>query len=120
VARHRRREFKISGRETRPQMLQVAAPNEVVVLLGFDIRVGDARGMLNLCIPPRRSSRSPARELLELEPGDVLSLGRPVRQSLEVRVRGSVKFRGRLVRDGLRAGVRIDHADGGAVGREAM
>ena len=43
--------FKVNGRETRPQMLQVSAPNEVVVLLGFDVRLGEARGMLNLCIP---------------------------------------------------------------------
>jgi len=43
--------FRISGRETRPQMLQVAAPNEVVVLMGFDIRIGDARGALHVCIP---------------------------------------------------------------------
>jgi flagellar motor switch protein FliM len=44
-------QFKIHGRETRPQMLQVAAPNEVFILLVFDIRIGDARGMLNLCVP---------------------------------------------------------------------
>jgi flagellar motor switch protein FliM len=44
-------EFRIQARETRPQMLQVAGPNEVVVLLVFDLRVGDIRGMLNLCIP---------------------------------------------------------------------
>jgi flagellar motor switch protein FliM len=44
-------QFRVTGRETRPQMLQVAAPNEVVVLLGFDIRLGDARGMLNVCVP---------------------------------------------------------------------
>ena len=43
--------FRIHGRETRPQMLQVMGPNEIVILLGFDIRVGDTRGMLNLCIP---------------------------------------------------------------------
>jgi flagellar motor switch protein FliM len=43
--------FRISGRETRPQMLQVAAPNEIVVLMGFDIRIGDARGALHICIP---------------------------------------------------------------------
>ena len=43
--------FRISGRETRPQMLQVSAPNEVVVLLGFDVRIGEARGMLNICVP---------------------------------------------------------------------
>jgi flagellar motor switch protein FliM len=44
-------QFRISGRETRPQMLQVAAPNEVVLLLGFEIRIGDTRGVLNICIP---------------------------------------------------------------------
>jgi flagellar motor switch protein FliM len=44
-------QFRIHGRETRPQMLQVTGPNEVVILLVFDIRIGDTRGMLNLCIP---------------------------------------------------------------------
>jgi flagellar motor switch protein FliM len=44
-------EFTIQSRETRPQMLQVVGPNEVVILLAFDLRVGDVRGMLNLCIP---------------------------------------------------------------------
>ena len=44
-------QFRIHGRETRPQMLQVAAPNEVFILLVFDIRIADSRGMLNLCIP---------------------------------------------------------------------
>lgn len=44
-------QFRIGGRETRPQMLQVAAPNEVVLLLAFEIRIGEARGVLNICIP---------------------------------------------------------------------
>lgn len=44
-------EFKIQARETRPQMLQVTGPTEIVILLVFDIRVADTRGMLNLCIP---------------------------------------------------------------------
>jgi flagellar motor switch protein FliM len=43
--------FRIHGRETRPQMLQVMGPNRIVVLLGFDVKVADSRGMLNLCIP---------------------------------------------------------------------
>jgi flagellar motor switch protein FliM len=43
--------FRIHARETRPQMLQVVGPNEIVVLLGFDMKVGETRGMLNLCIP---------------------------------------------------------------------
>jgi flagellar motor switch protein FliM len=44
-------QFKIHGRETRPQMLQVQGPNEIIILLGFDMKVGETRGMLNLCIP---------------------------------------------------------------------
>jgi flagellar motor switch protein FliM len=43
--------FRIHGRETRPQMLQVAAPNEVFILLVFDIKIAESRGMLNLCVP---------------------------------------------------------------------
>ena len=43
--------FRVQGRETRPQMLQVMGPNEIVVLLGFDIKVAESRGMLNVCIP---------------------------------------------------------------------
>lgn len=43
--------FGIRGRETRPQMLQVAAPNEIVCAVIFDLKVGDVRGLINLCIP---------------------------------------------------------------------
>jgi flagellar motor switch protein FliM len=44
-------QFRITGRETRPQMLQVAAPNEVVLLLGFEVKIGETRGALNICFP---------------------------------------------------------------------
>jgi flagellar motor switch protein FliM len=43
--------FRIQGRETRPQMLQVTGLNEGIILLAFDISVGDARGMLSISIP---------------------------------------------------------------------
>jgi flagellar motor switch protein FliM len=43
--------FTIRARETRPQMLQVAAPNEIVVAVVFDLKVGEVRGQVNLCIP---------------------------------------------------------------------
>jgi flagellar motor switch protein FliM len=43
--------FRIHGRETRPQMLQVAAPNEVFILLVFDVKIAETRGMINLCVP---------------------------------------------------------------------
>jgi flagellar motor switch protein FliM len=144
--------FRITGRETRPQMLQVAAPNESMLLLVFEMRVGDARGMLNLCIPTDgleavaasftqgwyRNRRKPtdqeraglfdnlgrvvmpvtaalesslrARELLQLRPGDVLSLGLPVKQRIAVRVGGSDQFAGHLVKVGHHAGIAIDAA----------
>ena len=43
--------FGIRARETRPQMLQVAAPNEIVCSVAFDLKVGDVHGTVNLCIP---------------------------------------------------------------------
>jgi len=44
-------EMQIVGRETRPQLLQIVAPNEVVLSIVFHVQVGDARGMMSLCIP---------------------------------------------------------------------
>ncbi len=44
-------EMEIVGRETRSQMLQIVAPNEVVLTIVFQVQVGDARGMMSLCIP---------------------------------------------------------------------
>lgn len=44
-------QFAIHGRDTRPQMLQVTGPNEIVVLLTFSIKVADIAGTLRLCIP---------------------------------------------------------------------
>jgi flagellar motor switch protein FliM len=43
--------FEIRGRDTRPQMLQIAAANETVLMVAFDMAVGEARGMVNLCLP---------------------------------------------------------------------
>lgn len=44
-------EFSIAGWETRPQLLQVAAPNEVVLAVMFEIRIDDVRGSMSFCIP---------------------------------------------------------------------
>lgn len=44
-------DLQVTGRETRPQLLQIVAPNEVVISIVFHLRVGDARGMMSLCIP---------------------------------------------------------------------
>jgi flagellar motor switch protein FliM len=144
-------EFRIHGRETRPQMLQVTGPTEIVILLVFDIRIADTRGMINLCIPAsaieavgeafeqggwQRLRRQPsaqeekwltanlgrvplqvtallettlaARDLVALEPGDVLTLGRAASQPVAVHVGRVPRFSGRLVRSGMDAGVVVE------------
>jgi flagellar motor switch protein FliM len=42
---------KLEGSETKPQMLQIVAPAEAVVAIGFEVKVGENAGLLNLCIP---------------------------------------------------------------------
>ena len=37
--------------ESNPQLVQIVPPNEVVVLISFEVALGDVRGMVNLCIP---------------------------------------------------------------------
>ncbi len=44
-------DLQIVGRETRPQLLQIVAPNEVVVVVVFHIQIGDIQGMMSMCIP---------------------------------------------------------------------
>jgi flagellar motor switch protein FliM len=148
--------FKTKARETRPQMLQVAAPNDPMILLAFDIRIGGSRGMLNFCIPTSvieafgasftqgwyRTKREPTeeerigllenlarvplpvaavlcttlsgRELLELRPGDVVSLGLPVQRPLTVRIGQMDQFEGVPVRTGGSTGVALTAAIGSA------
>jgi flagellar motor switch protein FliM len=142
--------FRIHARETRPQMLQVTSANEIVILLGFDVRIGESRGMLSICIPAasiesmedkvaqgwHRQPRQPteteqrylrvnlgrvplpvtalletrlvARELLELTPGDVLTLGRSATEPVDVHVGRVRRFGGRLTVGGAGVAVRID------------
>ena len=37
--------------ETNPQFTQIVAPNEMIVLVTLEIRVGEAVGMINICMP---------------------------------------------------------------------
>lgn len=43
--------LKVSQVESNPQLVQIVPPNEVVVLISFEITMGDMRGIMNLCIP---------------------------------------------------------------------
>ena len=44
-------DLSIDRVESNPQLVQIVPPNEVVVLISFELTLGDARGMMNLCIP---------------------------------------------------------------------
>ncbi|AMV35187.1 Flagellar motor switch protein FliM [Pirellula sp. SH-Sr6A] len=37
--------------ESNPQLVQIVPPNEVVVMVSFELTIGQVRGMINLCIP---------------------------------------------------------------------
>lgn len=41
----------VANVESNPQLVQIVPPNEVVVLISFELTLGDTRGMMNLCIP---------------------------------------------------------------------
>lgn len=44
-------EMQVVGCETRPQMLQIVAPNEVVVSIALHVQIGDAKGSMSICLP---------------------------------------------------------------------
>lgn len=37
--------------ESNPQLVQIVPPNEVIVLISFEVTMGEMRGIMNLCIP---------------------------------------------------------------------
>jgi len=43
--------LRVSQIESNPQLVQIVPPNEVIVLISFEITMGDLRGIMNLCIP---------------------------------------------------------------------
>ena len=147
-------QFKLQDRETRPQMLRVTGPNEVVILLAFEMRMGETRGTISLCFPAstietleekfaqgwqraRRQptaleqanlatnlgriplavstqleTRLPARELLGLKAGDVISLGHPASSPVDVHVGQIRRFVGRLTTTASGAAVRVERTRG--------
>lgn len=44
-------ELEVSQVESNPQLVQIVPPNEVVVLISFEIAIGEISGLMNLCIP---------------------------------------------------------------------
>ncbi|MDX2148002.1 MAG: flagellar motor switch protein FliM [Planctomycetota bacterium] len=44
-------EFAISATESNPQLVQIVPPNEVVVVISFELKMTNRAGTMNLCIP---------------------------------------------------------------------
>jgi flagellar motor switch protein FliM len=143
-------QFTIHARDTRPVMLQVTRPNDVVAVLSFTLKVADTRGTLRLCIPatvfdrvgdafakappdaPRQRTdeqsawleanlaRVPlaitaqlattlaARDLVDLAPGVVLSLGHQSHQPVTVNVGDVPAFVGHVVVHNGSLAIRVD------------
>jgi flagellar motor switch protein FliM len=124
--------------ETNPQFVQVVPPSDTVLSVLFEIRVGETRGAMSLCIPyvylkpaianvsgqrwfaptPQapddrvrrsistkvRTTRIPCivelgraqltvRDVLGMEPGDIIRLDRKARQPVDLMIGNRVKFR---------------------------
>ena len=43
--------FSIGARETDPQMLQILAPNEAIVAIALEVRIGENSGRMNIGVP---------------------------------------------------------------------
>jgi flagellar motor switch protein FliM len=43
--------FTITATESNPQLVQIVPPNEVVVVVGFELKMSNRAGTMNLCIP---------------------------------------------------------------------
>ncbi len=43
--------FKLRETESNPQLVQIVPPNEVVVVVGFELKMGGRAGTMSLCIP---------------------------------------------------------------------
>jgi flagellar motor switch protein FliM len=100
--------------ESNPQLVQIVPPNEVVVVISFEVALGDIRGMVNLCIPynsiERISGKLSADSWVSwarkaASPENAQQIGQTLRGSLvslHVRLAGTRITTGDLV--GLRVG----------------
>lgn len=91
-------EFSIDAQETEPQLVRILAPNEAVVAISMEVKIGEASGMMNVGIPSiiikmlrqkfdqqwtvRRSQSS------EADQKRILRLVKPARLQLDARLEG--------------------------------
>ncbi len=115
-------EPRLANTETKPQMLQLVAAGEAVVTIGFEVKVGENSGMLNLCIPSIMLKMN--RSLLDLQRrrhqaesrgSEISKIGNSLRNSL-VTVTSEVRDRAVVVEDLLSVvpgdTIQVNHAVG--------
>ena len=44
-------EVRLLNLETNPQFVQLTSPNDIAILVTFDVRVGEVEGVMSLCLP---------------------------------------------------------------------
>ena len=136
-------QFALAEVESNPHLVQIVAPNEVVVVIGFELKMGTRAGTMSLCIPfnviepvmgklaaqgwaayQRRASvedraaditktltgagielqaylaetTMTVRDLLTLQPGDIIQTAKPATEPVMVQAEGKNKFLARLGR----------------------
>jgi flagellar motor switch protein FliM len=144
--------FTLGEVESNPHLVQIVAPNEVVVVVGFEIKMGTRAGTMSLCIPfnviepvmgklaaqgwvayQRRASAEDragdiartlagaeiglqaqlarttitVRELMNLQPGDIIQTTKPATAPVVVQAEGRNKFYANLGRHKDNRAVRI-------------
>ena len=90
--------FSVDDRETEPALLQILAPNEAVVSIGLEIRVGENTGLMNIGMPSivikmlrqKFDQQWSVRKTdsTEDEQGNMLDLLKPTRLHLDARLDG--------------------------------
>ncbi|MDD4890211.1 MAG: flagellar motor switch protein FliM, partial [Phycisphaerae bacterium] len=133
--------FRLTATESNPQLVQIVPPNEVVVIIVFEIKMGTRTGNMSLCIPFNvieplmgrlanqswlnyRRKESPAsqtalvreniksaameiraflakstitvNELMNLQPGDVLTTDKAASGEIILQIEGLNKYAGRV------------------------
>jgi len=91
-------EFVITAHETEPQLLRILAPNEAVVAVSMEVRIGENAGMMNIGIPSivvkmlrhKFDQQWSVRksESTEAEQARIMRLIRPAKFLLDARLRG--------------------------------
>ncbi|HYZ82788.1 MAG TPA: flagellar motor switch protein FliM [Bryobacteraceae bacterium] len=91
-------EFAIESHETEPSLLQILAPNEALVAISLEVRVGENSGMMNIGIPSimikmlrqKFDQQWSVRktEVTEAENQRVLRLMKPAKFLLDARLQG--------------------------------